>query len=75
MNNALYEYLDKFVITYLNNVLIYLEDKEKHVGHVKLVIKKLAEYSLLYKLEKCKFYKKEVEFLRYVIRTHRIKMD
>lgn len=75
MNDALNEHLDKFVLAYLNNVLIYSRDKKEHVEHVKLVMKKLVEYSLLYKLEKCEFHKEEVKFLRYVIRTHGIKID
>ena len=57
MNDALHEYLDIFVIAYLDDVLVYSTSKEEHVEHVRLVLKKLKEYSLLLKLEKCEFYK------------------
>jgi hypothetical protein len=38
MNNALYEYLDIFTIVYLDDILVYLANKDKHVQHVKLVL-------------------------------------
>ena len=57
MNDALHEYLDIFVIVYLDDVLVYLTSEEEHIKHVRLVLDKLKEYSLLLKLEKCEFYK------------------
>jgi hypothetical protein len=75
MNDALHEYLDIFVIVYLDDVLVYSMSMEEHVKHVRLVLKKLKEHSLLLKLEKCDFHQSQVEFLGYIIRTHGIKMD
>jgi hypothetical protein len=57
MNNALYKYLDIFVIIYLDNVLVYLTSTKEYVRHIYLVLEKLEKYSLLLKLEKYKFYK------------------
>ena len=57
MNDALHEYLDIFVIVYLDDILIYSTNKEEHVKHVRLILKKLEEYSLLLKPEKCEFHK------------------
>jgi hypothetical protein len=57
MNDTLYEYLDIFIIVYLDDILVYLANKDEHKQHVKLVLEKLKEYNLLLKLEKCKFYK------------------
>jgi hypothetical protein len=57
MNDVLHEYLDIFTIVYLDDILIYSTNEEEHIKHVKLVLKKLEEYSLLLKLEKCEFYK------------------
>jgi hypothetical protein len=45
-----------FIIAYLNNILIYLENKEDYVKHVKIVLKCLNSYSLQLKPLKCKFY-------------------
>ena len=75
MNDVLHEYLDVFTIVYLDDILIYSTKKEEHVKHVRLVLKKLEEYSLLLKPEKCEFHKSQVEFLGYIIGTHGIKMD
>jgi hypothetical protein len=57
MNDVLHEYLDIFTIVYLDDILIYSTNEEEHIKHVKLVLKKLEEYSLLLKLEKCEFHK------------------
>jgi hypothetical protein len=75
MNDALHEYLDVFVIVYLDDVLVYSTSVEEHVRHVRLVLEKLRKYSLLLKPEKCEFHKSQVEFLGYIIGTHGIKMD
>ena len=75
MNDALHEYLDVFVIIYLDDILIYSTSKGEHRKHVKLVMEKLKKYSLLLKPEKCEFHKEQVEFLGYIIGTHGIKMD
>ncbi|KFY82311.1 hypothetical protein V498_08625, partial [Pseudogymnoascus sp. VKM F-4517 (FW-2822)] len=75
MNDALHEYLDIFTIVYLDDILVYSASKDEHVQHVKCVLKKLKEYNLLLKLEKCEFHKNQVEFLGYIIGTHSIKMD
>src|SRR5204863_126170 len=43
INHVLYDYLNEFVITYLNNILIYFKNEENHKKHVKKVLKKLQE--------------------------------
>ena len=57
MNDALHEYLDVFIIVYLDDVLIYSTNEKEHVKHVKLVLEKLTVFNLLLKPEKCKFHK------------------
>jgi len=57
MNETLHEYLDVFVTVYLNDILIYSENEQEHVEHVKRVLAKLRANSLLLKLEKCEFHK------------------
>ena len=76
MNDTLREFLDIFVTVYLDNILIYTDRTlEKHKEHVKKVFQKLIERNLKVALEKCEFYKIEVEFLGYIIGINRIKMD
>ena len=53
INNILREYLDRFYITYLDDILIYSDNIEDYKKHVKLVLKVLQEKKLLIKLEKC----------------------
>ena len=57
INHILYDHLNKFVITYLNNILIYSENEEDHEKHVKEVLRRLQEKNLYLKSEKCEFHK------------------
>ena len=68
INHTLQEYLDIFILIYLNNILVYIKGTlEDYIGYIKKVLTKLLEYKLLLKPEKCKFYKKEVKFLGFII--------
>src|SRR5690606_32676612 len=75
INDVLREYLDQFVVTYIDDILIYSKNHNEHVQHVKLVMKKLLDAQLQAKLSKCEFHKTEVEFLGFIISTEGIKMD
>ena len=75
INNVLRPYLDIFVIAYLDDILIYLENKEQHTKHVKQVLRALDEYSLRLKLKKCEFYKTKVNFLGYVVGVNGVQMS
>ena len=57
INHVLYDYLNEFVITYLNNILIYSENEKNHEKHIKKILKKFQEKKLYFKSEKCKFHK------------------
>ena len=57
INHVLYDYLNKFVIMYLDNILIYSENEENHKKHVKKVLKRLQEKKLYLKSEKYEFHK------------------
>ena len=67
INNTVREYLDKFVITYLNDILIYSDTLKKHQQHMPKVLEKLNEKALYIKKKKSRFEVQEVEFLEYVI--------
>ena len=75
INNVLRPYLDIFVIAYLDNILIYLENKEQHTRHVKQVLQALDKYSLRLKLKKCEFHKTKVNFLGYVVGANRVEIS
>ncbi|KAK1614477.1 hypothetical protein QYE76_019994 [Lolium multiflorum] len=65
MNKIFMKYLDKFVIVFIDDILIYSKDKEEHAKHLKIVI--LREHQLYAKFSKCEFWLESVEFLGHVI--------
>jgi len=75
INDTLREYLDDFVITYLNDILIYSDDLEMHCSHVHKVLRKLNERTLYVKKSKSKFKAKKIEFLNYVIQSEQIEKN
>ena len=75
INNILWEHLDIFVIAYLNGILIYFKTKEKYIKHVNIVLELLMQKNLLLKSKKCEFYKKEMNFLDFIIENNTIRMN
>ena len=75
MNDIFREYLDQFVVIYLDDLLVFSKSQAEHDRHVKLVLEKLREVGLYAKLEKCEFDRDEVEFLGYRISKNGIGMD
>jgi hypothetical protein len=75
VNDVLREYLDDFVVVYLDDILIYSETLEEHTAQVKKVLQKLADIGINLKLEKCEFDRQEVDFLGFVIGVNGISMD
>ena len=67
MNKVFMEYLDKFVVVFIDDILIYYKTEEEHEEHLRLVLQKLREHQLFAKLSKCDFWLKEVSFLGHVI--------
>jgi ribosome-interacting GTPase 1 len=63
------------VITYLDNILIFLKIKEDHIKHVSSVLRKLQEANIKLKLKKCEFHVQETEFLGHWISMEGIHMD
>jgi len=61
------EYLNDFVITYLNNILIYSDNLKMHCKHVHKILAKLNEKAMYVKKSKSRFKIKKIQFLKYVI--------
>jgi len=72
MNKVFMEYLDKFVVVFIDDILIYSKTEEEHEEHLRLVLQKLREHQLYAKLSKCYFWLKEVSFLGHVISNGRV---
>jgi hypothetical protein len=75
INDILREFLDRFVVVYLDDILIYSETKEDHENHVRVVLKKLREHKLYCKLEKCQFFETSIAYLGFYISPDGISMD
>jgi len=75
INDALRQYLNIFVIAYLNDIMIYLITLKEHVQHVFQVLKCLNQRNLHLKSKKCEFHQEEVDFLEFVVERHEIRMN
>jgi hypothetical protein len=75
INNAIREALDDFPSAYLDDVLIYSDSEEEHIGHVKWIMQRLLEAGLYLKPEKCEFHKETVRYLGLIKSTKGISMD
>jgi archaellum component FlaC len=75
MNKIFYPYLDKFVVVYLDDIVIYSNTLEEHVEHLKIIFQVLRENELFIKKEKCSFAQEEVGFLGHIIGHGSLKMD
>jgi hypothetical protein len=69
MNKVFMEYLDKFVVVFIDDILVYSRGEEEHEGHLRLVLQKLQDHKLYAKLSKCEFWLKQVAFFGQVILT------
>src|SRR3954470_9045342 len=67
MNYIFMEYLEKFVVVYLDDILVYSKNEEEHAEHLRLILEKLREHKLYAKYSKCEFWLLEVTYLGHVI--------
>jgi hypothetical protein len=75
INDIFREYLDIFVIAYLNDILIYLINEKNHIKQGNLIFEILGKAGIKINKFKYIFHAKEVEFLGYIIGLDKIKMD
>nr|GEZ02445.1 putative reverse transcriptase domain-containing protein [Tanacetum cinerariifolium] len=75
MNRVCKPYMDKFVIVFIEDILIYSKSKQEHKEHLKLILKLLKKEQLYAKFSKCELWIPKVQFLGYVIDTQGIHMD
>ncbi|GJS55749.1 putative reverse transcriptase domain-containing protein [Tanacetum coccineum] len=75
MNRVSKPYLDKFVIVFIDEILIYSKSKEEHAKHLKLILELLKKEELYTKFLKCEFWLSKVQFLGHVIDSEGIQLD
>lgn len=72
MNQIFCSCLDKFVVVFIDDILIYSKNKEEHVEHLWMALEILRKHQLNGKLSKCEFWLKKVQVLGHVISTQGI---
>ncbi|KAL4368631.1 hypothetical protein GQ457_05G017770 [Hibiscus cannabinus] len=75
MNRVFKPYLDKFVVVFIDDILIYSRNKDDHAEHLRIVLRTLRECQLYAKFSKCEFWLSEIAFLGHVISTNGIMVD
>ncbi|GJY53543.1 putative reverse transcriptase domain-containing protein [Tanacetum coccineum] len=67
MNRIFHEYLDKFVIVFIDEILVYSKSEEEHERHLRIVLEILRQKKLYAKFSKCEFWLQQVAFLGHIV--------
>ena len=75
MNKIFMEELDKFVVVFIDDILVYSRSAEEHEQHLRVVLDRLREHQLYAKFSKCEFWLTEVSFLGHVLSEQGVAVD
>jgi hypothetical protein len=75
MNSVFMPELDKFVVIFIDDILIFSKNEEEHAEHLRIVLQRLRDHKLYAKFSKCDFWLKEVQFLGHIISDKGISVD
>ena len=75
MNHVFQAYLDKFVIVFIDDILVYSRSQEEHANHLRMVLRTLVEHRLYAKFSKCEFWLQSAQFLNHVISKDGLLVD
>ena len=75
MNKVFMDFLDKFVVVFIDDILIYSKSEEEHKDHLRAVLQRLRNHQLYAKFSKCEFWLKQVGFLGHVLSAEGIAVD
>ena len=71
----MHKYLDKFVVMFIDDILIYSKSKEEHKEHLKIVLQELQDHQLFAKFRKCDLFKDKIQYLGHVVSKEGISVD
>jgi len=75
MNSVFMPELDKFVVVFIDDILVYSENEQDHAEHLRVVLTRLREHQLYVKFSKCEFWLKKVPFLGHILSEEGIVVD
>ena len=75
MNHVFQPYVDRFVVVFIDDILVYSKDREDHDTHLRVVLETLRKEQLYVKLSKCKFWLREVSFIGHIVSEEGIRVD
>jgi hypothetical protein len=75
MNSVFMPELDKFVVVFIDDILVYSKDEDEHTEHLHIVLQRLRDHHLYAKLSKCDFWLREIKFLGHTISQDGISID
>ena len=75
MNKVFMKYMDKFVVVFIDAILIYSKTPEEHAEHLRIVLGELRKHQLYAKFSKCEFWLRQVGFLGHVLTQEGIAVD
>jgi hypothetical protein len=75
MNLVFMEELDKFVVVFIDDTLVFSKSKQEHEEHLRIVLQRLRDHQLYAKFSKCEFWLSKVQFLGHVISSEGISVD
>ncbi|XP_048635110.1 uncharacterized protein LOC106428537 [Brassica napus] len=75
MNDVFREHLDKCVIVFIDDILVYSRSREEHAEHLQIVLGKIREHELFAKLSKCSFWQRKIGFLGHVVSEAGVAVD
>jgi hypothetical protein len=75
MNSVFMDYLDKFVVVFIDDILVYFQNEQEHEEHLRKVLQRLRDCQLYAKLSKCGFWINEVLFLGHIINRDGLAVD
>jgi hypothetical protein len=67
MNSIFSQYLDKFVLIFIDDIMVYSKTEQEHKEHLRIVLQTLRKHQLYAKFDKCDFYQKKIQYLGHVI--------
>src|ERR1041384_6246006 len=75
MKKIFMDFLDKFVVVFIDDIFIYSQSEEEHEQHVCIVLERLRSHQLYAKFSKCEFWLKEVGFLGHILSAQGVAVD